>query len=177
MMTRARKEQEVSALREKFSKAKAAFLIDFKGMKVEQVTDLRKKLHPAESEMKVVRNTLAKLALKEFPEMNEALSSTFTGTNAIVFAYGDVSASAKAITTFAKDVEILQLKTGVMDGKAMDQARIQFLSTLPSKDVLRAQLLGVLQAPATKLARTLNEVPASFVRVLAAKKDTEATAS
>ena len=171
MRTRATKEQEISSLSEKFRKAKAAFLIDFKGMKVEQVTDLRKKLDPAESEMKVVRNTLAKRALKEFPEIETALSSQFTGTNAIVFAYGDVSASAKTITAFAKDVEVLQLKTGVMDGQAMDQSRIQFLSTLPSKDVLRAQFLGVLQAPGTKLARTIKEVPASLVRVLAAKQD------
>lgn len=170
-MTRADKQSEVAGLTENFRKAKAAFLIDFKGMKVEQVTNLRKKLHPIEAEMKVVRNTLAKRALKDFPDMEKALSSSFKGTNAIIFAYGDVSASAKTLTAFAKDVEIMQLKTGVMDGVGMDQKKIQFLSTLPSKDVLRAQLLGVLQAPGTKLARTLKEVPASFVRVLAAKKD------
>ncbi len=170
MMTRAQKEQEVSALTEKFRKAKAAFVIDFKGMKVGQVVDLRKKLGPLEAEMKVVRNTLAKRALKDFPEGPE-LQPKLRGTNAFVFAYGDVSAPAKALTQFAKDVEMLQLKTGMMDGKTMDQAKIQFLSTLPSKEVLRAQLLGVLQAPGTKLARTLKEVPASLVRVLAAKKE------
>lgn len=169
-MTRAQKEQEVSALTEKFRKAKAAFVIDFKGMKVGQVVDLRKKLGPLEAEMKVVRNTLAKRALKDFPEGPE-LQPKLRGTNAFVFAYGDVSAPAKALTQFAKDVEMLQLKTGMMDGKTMDQAKIQFLSTLPSKEVLRAQLLGVLQAPGTKLARTLKEVPASLVRVLAAKKE------
>lgn len=170
MMTRAHKEQEVSALTEKFRRAKASFVIDFKGMKVGQVVDLRKKLGPLEAEMKVVRNTLAKRALKDFPEGKD-LEPALRGTNAFVFAYGDVSASAKALTEFAKGVELLQLKTGVMDGKAMDQAKIQFLSTLPSKEVLRAQFLGVLQAPGTRLARTLKEAPASLVRVLAAKKD------
>ncbi|MFN7728406.1 MAG: 50S ribosomal protein L10 [Bdellovibrio sp.] len=169
MMTRATKEQEVKALTEKFQKAKAAFLIDFKGMKVEQVTQLRKKLHPVESEMKVVRNTLAKRALKDYPEMEKAISGSFKGTNAIVFAYGDVSASAKTLATFAKDVELLQLKTGVMDNQAMDAGKINFLATLPSKDVLRAQFLGVLQAPASKLVRTFNEVPAGLARVLNAK--------
>ena len=169
MMTRATKEQEIKALSDKFQKAKAAFLVDFKGMKVEQVTQLRKKLHPTESEMKVVRNTLARRALKGFPEMEKAISGSFKGTNAIVFAYGDVSASAKLLSTFAKDVELLQLKTGVMDNQAMDASRITYLATLPSKDVLRAQFLGVLQAPASKLARTLNEVPASLARVLNAK--------
>ncbi|MBX2995871.1 MAG: 50S ribosomal protein L10 [Bdellovibrionaceae bacterium] len=169
MMTRSTKEQEIKALAEKFNKAKAAFIVDFKGMKVEQVTQLRKKLHPVESEMKVVRNTLARRALKDHPEMEKAISGSFKGTNAIVFAYGDVSASAKLLSTFSKDVELLQLKTGVMDNQAMDAGRINYLATLPTKDVLRAQFLGVLQAPASKLARTLNEVPASLARVLNAK--------
>lgn len=171
MMTRAIKEQEVKNLSDKFQKAKAAFLIDFKGMKVEQVTSLRKKLHPAEGEMKVVRNTLAKRALQKFPEVEKAISTSFKGTNAIVFAYGDVAATAKTLTTFAKDVELLQLKSGVMDGQALNASKISYLATLPSKDVIRAQFLGVLNAPATKLARTMKEVPASLARVLAAKKE------
>lgn len=175
MMTRATKEQEIQALTEKFQKAKAAFLVDFKGMKVEQVTSLRKKLNPSEGEMKVVRNTLAKRALQNFPEMEKAISGSFKGTNAIVFAYGDVSATAKALSMFAKDVELLQLKTGVMDNQALDAGKITFLATLPTKDVLRAQLLGVLQAPASKLVRTFNEVPAGLARVLAAKAKEQAS--
>ncbi len=171
MMTRADKVEEIKALSEKFAKAKAAFIVDFKGMKVEQVTDLRKKLHPVESEMKVVRNTLAKLALKDFPEMDKALSSTFTGTNAIVFAYGDLTASAKALSLYAKDVEVFQLKAGVMDGQALSQDKINYLATLPSKEVLRAQFLGVLQAPAGKFVQTLNAVPSGFARVLQAYND------
>lgn len=170
-MLRAEKEQEIQAFTEKLSKAKAAFLVDFKGMKVEQVTNLRKKLHPVNGEMKVFRNTLAKRALKGFPEIEQALSGSFKGTNAVVFAYEDASALAKTLQTFAKDVELLQLKTGVMDGQKMDSAKINFLATLPSKEVLRAQFLGVLQAPGTKLARTLKEGPASLVRVLAARKE------
>ncbi len=170
MMTRATKEQEIKDITERFGKAKAAFLIDFKGMKVEQVTSLRKKLFPIKAEMKVVRNTLAKRALSGFPEAGEALNTSFKGTNAIVFAYEDASALAKTLDLFAKDVELLQLKTGVMDGKKLDAAKIKFLATLPSKDVMRAQFLGLLQAPGTKLARTLLEGPASLVRVLAAKK-------
>lgn len=171
MITRAIKEQEIQALNEKFNKAKAAFLVDFKGMKVEQVTNLRKKLFPLNAEMKVVRNTLAKRALKSFPQMDEAISGSFRGTNALVFAYEDPTALAKALDMFAKDVELLQLKTGVMDGQKLDSNKIKYLATLPSKDVLRAMFLGTLQAPGTKLARTLMEAPASLARVLAAKKD------
>lgn len=174
MITRADKEQSVKAITEKLTKAKASFIVDFKGMKVEQITDLRKKLFSLESEMKVVRNTLAKRALDVMPEVKEELSSSFKGTNAFVFAFGDISATAKALTNLAKDVEVFQLKTGVMDGKTLDEGKIQFLSTLPGKDQLRAQLLGVLCAPASKLARTLNEVPSSFARVLKAKADQQA---
>jgi large subunit ribosomal protein L10 len=171
MITKQDKEEQVKFLSERFAKAKAAFVVDFKGLRVEQVVDLRKKLHPVESEMKVVRNTLARRALKDHPTLGAALQDSFTGTNAIVFTYGEVPAAAKALGQFAKDVELFQLKTGVMDGQMLDANRINFLATLPGKDQLRAQFLGVLLAPATKLARTLNEVPTALARVLAAKKD------
>ena len=81
----------------------------------------------------------------------------------------NVSATAKTLSLFAKDVELLQLKTGVMDNQALDAGKITYLATLPTKDVLRAQLLAVFLAPATKLVRTMNEVPASLARVLNAK--------
>lgn len=156
-MTRAKKEQEVKALKDKFNKAKGAFIIDFKGMKVEQVTNLRKKLNQAEAEMKVVRNTLAKIAYKEHPAVDAALSTSMKGTNAIVFSYGEVNAAAKALADFAKDVEVLQIKTGMMDGNALDENKIKFLASLPGKDQVRAMFLGVLNAPGSKLARCLNE--------------------
>lgn len=171
MMTRADKADLVKSIADKFGKAKAAFLIDFKGMKVEQVTSLRKKLHPVESEMQVVRNTLAVKALEKYPDVEKVFKGVLRGTNAVVFAYGDVTASAKVLTTFAKDVELLQLKIGVMENAVLDQEKIKYLSTLPGKDVLRAQFLGLLQAPASKFVRTLNAVPSGFVRVLAAQKE------
>ncbi len=155
MITRADKEQEIKALGEKLAKSKGAFVVDFKGMKVEQVTSLRKKLHTSESEMKVVRNTLAKRALKDHPAVEKAFGNNLTGTNAIVFSYGEVNATAKVLGDFAKDVEVLQIKTGIMDGEALDTAKINFLATLPGKDQLRGMFLGVLLAPGTKLARCL----------------------
>lgn len=157
MITRADKEQQVKALGEKFAKSRGAFIVDFKGMKVEQVTNLRKKLIHSESEMKVVRNTLAKRAFKDHPAVDKALSQSMTGTNAIVFAYGEVNATAKVLADFAKDVEVLQIKTGMMDGEALNDTKIKFLATLPGKNELRAMFLGVLQAPGSKLARCLNE--------------------
>jgi large subunit ribosomal protein L10 len=171
MMTREVKAQEISSLSERFGKAKAAFLVDYKGMNVESVTKLRKILRPIQAEMKVVRNTLALRALKDHPQFESAMKDSFTGTNAIVFAYGDPAAPAKTLTEFTKEVEILQIKSGAMDGATLSEAKIKYLATLPSKQELQAKLLGVLQAPMSKFLGTLQAAPAGFVRVLAAYKD------
>lgn len=157
MITRADKEQEIQLISEKFGKAKGAFIVDFKGIKVEQVTNLRKQLNQNESEMKVVRNTLAKRAFKDHPAVANAFENSMTGTNAIVFSYGEVNAAAKVLADFKKVVDVLQIKSGLMDGEALDDAKINFLATLPGKDQCRAMFLGVLNAPGSKLARCLNE--------------------
>ncbi|MEM7647010.1 MAG: 50S ribosomal protein L10 [Pseudomonadota bacterium] len=173
MLTRAQKAERISQLSDRFSRAKAAFLVDFNGMDVEQVTSLRKSLRKIDSEMKVVRNTLAKLALKEHPESDAALDGEFVGTNALVFAYEDPSASAKALSEFSKEVEHLKLKTGVMEGQKLDEAKIKYLATLPGKDELRAKLLSVMMAPATNAVRVMNAVPSGFLNVMNAYKDTK----
>jgi len=173
MLTRAEKAERVDIISESLSRAKATFVVDFNGMNVEQVTNLRKSLHKTNSEMKVVRNTLARLALKNHPEADKALDGEFVGTNALVFAFEDASASAKALSEFSKDVEKLKLKTGVMEGQKLDEAKIKFLATLPSKDELRAQLLSVMTMPATSLVRVMNAVPSGILNVMNAYKDTK----
>lgn len=173
MMTRTRKAEEVATISEKLGKADAAFLVDYKGLNVEEITSLRKRLHPVDSEMKVVRNTLAKIALKEHPEIEGFLSKDLTGTNALVFAYGDASASAKALSEFSKEAEELQMKSGVMDGKGLSAEEVNYLATLPSMDELRAKLLSVFSAPMSKFLGTVEAAPAGFVRVLSAYKDSK----
>ncbi len=155
-MLRADKDTDIKLISEKLAKAKGAFVVDFKGMKVEQVTSLRKKLHAAESEMKVVRNTLARRAFKDHPKVQGAFDATMSGTNAIVFAFNEVVGVAKTLADFSKDVEALKIKTGIMDGEALDQNKIKFLATLPGKDQLRAQFLCLLKEPSARLARVLN---------------------
>jgi len=172
-MNRETKAQEITAISEKFGRSKAAFLVDFKGMDVESVTRLRKSLRPVDSEMRVVRNTLASRALIDHPEMKSALDDKLVGTNAIVFAYGDAGALAKTLSKFGDEVEAFQLKSGVMDGQALDEAKIKYLATLPSKPELQAKLLGVFAAPMTKLLGTMQAVPAGFVRVADAYKNTK----
>lgn len=173
MLTREQKANRISTLSDSLSRSKAIFLVDFNGMNVEQVTDLRKNLRKVDSEMKVVKNTLAKLALKDFPESDKALEGAFVGTNAFVFAFEDASASAKALSEFSKTVEALKLKTGVIDGERLDESKIIYLATLPGKDDLRAKLLSVFMAPATNAVRVMNAVPSGFLNVMNAYKDTK----
>jgi large subunit ribosomal protein L10 len=168
MMNRATKTQEITDISEKFAKSKAAFLVDYKGMNVEQVTSLRKKLFSIKSEMRVVRNTLAKRALKDHPVQDKALNDNLVGMNAIIFAYGDASASAKSLTEFGKDVETFDIKVGVMDGQQLDKDMIKYLATLPPLEVLRAQLLGTLAAPMQKFVSTLAAPATQFVCLLKA---------
>lgn len=170
-MNRAEKTGLITDISARMAKAKAAFLVDFKGMTVEQVTDLRKKMNATKAEMKVVRNTLAIRALEDHPDTKSAIAATLVGNNAFIFVNEDPSATAKELTEYGKTVEQLVIKAGVMEGKALGPDMIEYLAKLPSKDVLRAQFLGVLLAPATKFVRLLNTPATNFVQVLRAHKE------
>ncbi|MBY0314069.1 MAG: 50S ribosomal protein L10 [Bdellovibrionales bacterium] len=171
LTTRAQKDEEISSLSDKMGRAKATFVVDYKGMNVEQVTNVRKKLTALQCEVKVVRNTLAIRALKNHPKSETAIANELVGTNAFVFVYEDISASAKALSQLSDEIENLKLKTGVMEGEKLDKAKIKYLSTLPSKDALRGQLLSVMNAPATQMVRLMSAAPRSFLNVMNAKKD------
>ncbi len=172
-MNKAKKSQEVSFLSDQFSLAKAVFLVSFKGMNVEQMTNLRKALHPLNARMKVVRNTLAKLAAKKHPKIGEALDEELARDNACIFVYDEAGPSAKFLKDFSKEVTFLQLKMGVLEGQALDKSKILYLANLPSKQELQARLLRVLQAPAEKFVRQLSTPTSQFLRVLVAYKDSK----
>lgn len=171
MLNKDQKADLIKGLSDSFGKAKASFLVDYKGMDVEQVTSVRKKLSAVGAELKVVRNTLAKRALSDFPAEKEALDDKLVGTNAFVFAYEEASGAAKTISACVDEFENFKFKSGVMSGSVLDQNRMKFLATLPGKDELRAKLLGTLQAPASKFVRVLNAVPGGLVNVLNAYKN------
>jgi large subunit ribosomal protein L10 len=171
LLTRQRKAELVKDLSNKFEQSKAAFLVDFKGLTVEQVTEVRKALRSVGSELKVARNTLAKRALADHEKESAILSDKLVGTNAFVFAFEEAPASAKTLTGFVKDLDHLKIKSGVMGGEELDENKINFLATLPGKDELRAKLLGTLQAPASQLARVISAVPTGMVTVLKAYSD------
>lgn len=169
-MDRAAKQAEVTNLTDKFQRSVALFVADYKGMNVEQVTTLRKELSSQKDvEMKVVKNTLALRALEAQP-YSSALADSLVGTNAIIFAYKDPSAPAKALVKFSDEFEHLRLKAGVLKGQKMNEAMIKSLASLPSREVLIAKVMGSMNAPAQNLVGVLAAVPRSVLNVLIALK-------
>lgn len=166
-MNKDSKQQLVTEMHDKLSRAKAVFLADFRGMNVELATNLRNELRKAAVEYKVVKNTLLELASKDTDK--ESLVPHFAGPTAIAISYDDPVAAAKVLSKFAKDKpNAFKLKAGVLTGKAISVADIQALADLPSREVLLAKLLGTLNAPVTNFVGVLAAVPGSFVRVLGA---------
>jgi large subunit ribosomal protein L10 len=171
------KETMVASLTETFKTAQVGFLLDFRGMNVAQATELRRKLRAAKAGMRVVKNNLAKIALKGTPF--EGLEPSLVDTRALVFG-ADPVGPAKVLTQFLKDHEKIKYIAGLLVkgelGQLVDERMAKALAELPSREQLIAQLLGLLAAPAGKLVRTLNEVPASFVRTLKAIAEQKAKA-
>ena len=174
-MERSQKEAQVSELRTIFKSMSAGVLVDYRGIEANQVVELRKKLNDASSTMKVIKNSLARIAAEDTPFAE--LADQFTQTRALVYCDGDAVQQAKVLSEAAKSLENLKILAGILVGHSktsiLNSGEVEELSKLPSKEELIMKLLFLMQAPATQFVRTLNAVPAKFVRTLAAIRDSK----
>jgi large subunit ribosomal protein L10 len=163
------KQAIVAEVNETASKALSAVMADYRGVPVDDMTNLRKTAREAGVQVRVIRNTLAKRAFEgtEFECLNDAM----LGPNIVAFSLEDPGAGARLFKDFAKEIEAFEIKALSVGGKLLPAEQIDALAKLPTRDQAIALLMAVLQAPITKLARTLNDVPARVTRVVAAVRD------
>ena len=167
-LTRAQKEDVISEVAARVATAEAIIVAEYRGLEVEAMTNLRKQARESGVYLRVLKNTLAKRAISGTPY--ESMSGHLAGP----LIYGisdDPVACAKVLSTFAKSNDKLVLKGGAMSASVLDADGIKALADLPSREELLSMLLGTMQAPVAKFVRTLNEVPTSFARALAAVRD------
>ena len=168
------KQAMVAEVAAKLAAAQAVIVAEYRGLDVGRVTQLRAKAKKSGLYLRVLKNTLARRAVKGTPF--EKLSDKMVGP----LMYGiaaDPVAGAKVLSEFAKDNELFVIRGGAMPNSVMSDKDIKALALLPSREELLARLMGTMQAPVAKLARTLNEVPGKFVRTLAAYRDSKEKAA
>lgn len=167
-MKRTEKERVVEALHEKFVRARAILLTDFRGLNMSAMSDLRRELRKASIEYRVVKNTLMAKAA-DGTDMS-LLKEHFVGPCGVALSYEDSVVPAKILVKFSETHSALEVKVGVVEGQVVDLAGIKRLSELPSREVLLAQLLSVMNGPVTGLVTVLSGVLRNFMGVIEAIK-------
>ena len=164
MKNREQKSEAISQFSEGIGSATNAFVLDFKGITVPQVTELRKQVRETGSEYVVVKNTLALIAVKDSPLTK--LSGHFSGMTAVAYNTTDAVALAKVLTKFAKDVPVVQFKGAMLAGQVIPASEIQNIANLPSREELLSKLLYLMQHPIRGLAVVLNGTMRNLAVVL-----------
>lgn len=163
------KKQIVEELREKFSNSKVLIITDYKGLDVEKMNALRRKLREGGIEYRVVKNTLL-IRASEGTDV-ALVKEAFKGPNAVALGYEDPVSPAKLLTQFAKENEHLEIKAGLLNGRVLEPTDIKALASLPSREQLLSKLLSVMVGVPTAFVNTLSGVPRNLVNVLYAIKD------
>lgn len=163
------KEAFVKSLREDFLKSKVVIVTDYKGLNVERINDLRKRLRDTNTVFKVVKNTMLTRAAKNTDV--DVIQESFTGPSAIAFSSEDPVAPAKVLYDFAKENKALEIKMGVLEGRKLDNEAIKALSQLPSREVLLSRVLSAMNAVPTNFVRVLNNTIGGMLNVLTAIKE------
>ena len=166
---------QVRELRSIFKNMSAGVLVDYRGIEANQVVELRKKLNDASSTMKVIKNSLARIAAEDTPFSE--LADQFTQTRALVYSDGDPVEQAKVLSAATKEIENLKILAGILvsDNKTsiLNTGEVEALSKLPSREELIVKMLFLMQSPASKFVSILKAVPVKFVRTLAAIRDSK----
>lgn len=158
------KTQRVREVQEKFKAAKVAIVTEYRGLTVAQMTRLRREIRQASGEYQVIKNTMARRALKD--TAYDSLDRLLEGPNGWVFGYEDPVTLSKTLVKFIEENEKLTIKGGLLEGEFMDQAKVKVLAKMPSRPELQAKLLALMQAPAVQLLRLIQEPGARMVRLL-----------
>ena len=165
-MPNAQNKEMLASIKEDLDGVSAMWVVDYRGLTVKEMQQLRRDIRETGSVMKVYKNTLVHLALAEaeLPTLDDMLA----GPSAFVFSGNDVAASAKALKTFAKANENLEIKGGLMEGAAVSAAEVEAIASLPSREQLMAQIAGAISGVARGLATTINGVPRGLAQVVKA---------
>ena len=155
----------------RFEKANAAVVAEYRGLTVAELTELRRNLRKVNAEFRVVKNRVAKKAVLGKVQSYSGLSEKLKGPIGVAYMYGDAAAGAKALVDFEKGRELFKITAGVMESKSISAAEVKAIASLPSKEVLLGQLVGLLVSPHRGLLGVINAVPRSLVQVINAIKE------
>jgi large subunit ribosomal protein L10 len=166
------KQALVTEIKESLTECQLALVINYQGLTVAEITDLRRRLRPTGTVCKVTKNTLMRRAI-DGDDNWQPMTEFLIGSSAIMLVKDDIGGAIKAYQDFQKATKKTELRGGVMEGRALNEAQVKAIGDLPSKEQLIAQIAGGINAVATKLAVSINEVPASLGRSIRAIADKE----
>ncbi len=169
MTTKQFKNEKIEYFKKQFENAKVAIVADYRGLSVEEITELRRSLQSNNADLTVTKNTLCKVASKD--TSFEVIAELMHGPTAIAFGYGDEVTAAKVLSKFIKENKKGEITGAILEGKVLNAKETQKLASMPSREELYAKMLGSINSPASGLVYSVNGVMSALVRAVAAVRD------